>query len=407
MKYFIIMNLIFIFIIIGLLSFFLLIKLFIKCKFPFWSLQPVFHIYDFSYYFLPIGVIQHSLPIKNKYTNFKNIETIDISKLTKWQITKFLQFIQFHFLNNRENGNIFLPKKENILPYFYGHNHICFFTCFKQEENIINLKSNSIQKIDKIYSVMTSRPLNVKINNNNKDANFTVYYVDYLCVDKTKRNQGLAPQMIQTHEYNQRHINKSISISLFKREGKLTGIVPLVVYSTFGFSSERWSKPSELSGDYTILEINGQNIHFLYDFLQDQSSFFYIIIMPEYGNINELLKSENIFIYVIIKEGIIQCSYFLRKSCTFIQKNLEILTCFASINNTNNQVFIQGFKNVFWKIAKNHTFGFCAIEGISHNSIIIGNILLKTKASIISPTAFFFYNFAYPTFKPEKTLIIY
>jgi hypothetical protein len=401
------MNKIYIFIIIGLLSLFLFLKLFIKWKFPFWSIQPVFHIYDFGYYFFPIGIIQHSLPLKNKYTNFKNIETIDFSKLTTWKITKFLQFIQFHFLNNKENGNIFNPKKENILPYFQGHNHLCFFTCYNQEENIIDIKTNSIEKLDKIYSVMTARPLNVKINNGNKNANFSVYYVDYLCVDKGKRNKGIAPQMIQTHEYNQRHLNKYISISLFKREGKLTGIVPLVVYSTFGFHVSRWSKPSELSGEYTILEITGQNIHFLYDFLQDQTSFFDIMIMPEYGNINELLKSGNIFIYVILKEGTIQCCYFLRKTCTFIQRNLEVLSCFGSINNTDNLVFIQGFKNVFWKIAKKYKFGYCAIEGISHNTIIIGNILMKTKASIISPTAFFFYNFAYPTFKPEKTFIIY
>ena len=32
--------------------------------------------------------------------------------------------------------------------------------------------------------------------------------------------------------------------------------------------------------------------------------------------------------------------------------------------------------------------------------------MIKTKPSIISPTAYFFYNFAYLTFKPEKVLII-
>ena len=57
-------------------------------------------------------------------------------------------------------------------------------------------------------------------------------------------------------------------------------------------------------------------------------------------------------------------------------------------------------------IADKNYFGFCAIENISHNNIIINNIMLKTKPSIISPTAYFFYNFAYPTFKAEKVLIL-
>ena len=32
--------------------------------------------------------------------------------------------------------------------------------------------------------------------------------------------------------------------------------------------------------------------------------------------------------------------------------------------------------------------------------------MLKTNPLIKSPTAYFFYNFAYPTFKPDKSLII-
>ena len=51
-------------------------------------------------------------------------------------------------------------------------------------------------------------------------------------------------------------------------------------------------------------------------------------------------------------------------------------------------------------------FGFAAIENISHNNIIIQNIKLKTQPLIISPTAYFFYNFAYPTFKSNKVFII-
>jgi hypothetical protein len=40
------------------------------------------------------------------------------------------------------------------------------------------------------------------------------------------------------------------------------------------------------------------------------------------------------------------------------------------------------------------------------NILIIDNIKTKTKPLIISPTAYFFYNFAYPTFKSNKVLII-
>jgi hypothetical protein len=37
---------------------------------------------------------------------------------------------------------------------------------------------------------------------------------------------------------------------------------------------------------------------------------------------------------------------------------------------------------------------------------LINNIKNKTKPFITSPTAYFFYNFAYPTFKSNKVLIV-
>jgi ribosomal protein S18 acetylase RimI-like enzyme len=346
----------------------------------------------------------HSLPEKNKYTNFKNIETFDFNKISNLKMKKFIQFIKLHYLQKKDN--YFNPKENNILPYFHGHNTYSFFSFYQIEEKMMDVKNNSIIINQKLIAGMTSRPLHVVIHNGNKDAKFDAYYVDYLCVDNSFRKQGIAPEMIQTHEYIQRHLNKSIAVSLFKREGELTGIVPLVVYSTYGFHVKKWSKPLELHAMYSIIEITSNNIHYLHDFLQEQSKLFDIYIFPEWTNLIELLKTENIFIYVVMMEQKIICAYFFKKTCTFIDINLEVLTCFASINKGKKEVFIQGYKNIFWKIADKYHFGFSAIENISHNNIIIQNIIIKTKPYIVSPTAYFFYNFAYPTFKPEKTFIM-
>jgi hypothetical protein len=71
-------------------------------------------------------------------------------------------------------------------------------------------------------------------------------------------------------------------------------------------------------------------------------------------------------------------------------------------------IFIEGFKIALWKIKKKHTeFQYAVIEDISDNNAIIKNIMLRTRPSLISPTAYFFYNFAYSTFKPSKCLILH
>ena len=240
----------------------------------------------------------------------------------------------------------------------------------------------------------------------NKNAKFRAYYVDYLCVDKLYRKKGIAQQIIQTHHYNQRRLNNSIVVSLFKREDELTGIVPLCVYSTYGFNVTTWTKPNDLSAEYKLLEINAQNFHFLFSFMKENNNKFDIVINTEVTNIVELIKTKNIFIYTIIVDDNIICAYFFRKSCVQIEKGIEVLTCFASISNADLDIFIQGFKISFWKIAAENYFGFAAIEDISDNNIIIDNIKQKTKPLIKSPTAYFFYNFAYHTFKSNKVLII-
>jgi predicted GNAT family acetyltransferase len=381
------------------------IYLYIRLKYGFWVLQPVFHIYDFGYMIRPPGIIDSSLPTKNKYTNFKDIETIIFSGLTSIQKQRFVNLIKGNYLQNKDN--IFSPQSENIMPYFIGHNDKSFISFFYNDEHMLNLKKGTMITDRKIIGAMTSRPIHIEINNNgDRDAKFNAYYVDYLCVDSLHRKKGIAPQLIQTHHYNQRQLNKNIIVSLFKREDELTGIVPLCVYSTYGFSVNTWTKPPELSAEYKVLEINSQNYRFLLDFIINHSKQFDIVIHVESTNILELLKTKNIFINAILcDEKIIAC-YFFRKSCVEVEKGLEVLSCFASISNCEDNIFIHGFKISFWKIAAENFFGFSAIENISHNNILINNIMLKTKPLIISPTAYFFYNFAYPTFKSEKVLII-
>jgi ribosomal protein S18 acetylase RimI-like enzyme len=383
---------------------FIIIYSYIKIKYGFWVMQPVFHIYDIGYMLNAPGIIHDTLPEKNKYTNFKNIDTIVFSDISNLQMQRFVNLIRGNYLQNKDN--IFTPQRENIISYLSGHNDKSFISFYNEDYHIIESKSGNTITDKKVIGVMTSRPLNIYINNSDKNADFKAYYVDYLCVDKLHRKKGVAPQLIQTHHYNQRHLNKNIVVSLFKREDELTGIVPLCVYTTYGFPVTTWTKPNDLSGEYKLLEINAQNFHFLFSFIRENQDKFGIVINPEVTNIIELIKTKNIFIYALLVDDSIICAYFFRKSCVQIEKGMEVLSCFASINNTDDNIFIKGFKISFWKIAAENSFGFSAIEEISDNYTIIENLIQKTKPLIKSPTAYFFYNFAYPTFKSNKVFII-
>jgi hypothetical protein len=379
--------------------------MYIRIKYPFWALQPVFHFYDIYYWFINIGVIREELPEKNRYVNLKNIKTINYEQVDNNLLTQFVTLIQLNYLRN--NDNVFKPLKENIVPYFVGHSTKTFWSFFYEKDVLIDNKTNLTIEDEKIIAVITSRPLHVKINSHNKV--FDVYYVDYLCVNKGWRKKNIAPQLIQTHEYNQSHLNKKICVSLFKREEELTGIIPLTVYKTYCFSMRKWGQPQMLEARIVLLDGDKQNMYYLYNFIVETSGLWDIMIYPEISNLIELVNTKNIFVKMLVIDTNIEAVYIFRKSCTFIEKGKEALSCIASIKGHNISVseFIQGFKIATWSIIKTHrNFQYFFIEDISNNNYIINNISIKTYPTAVSPTAYFFYNFAYSPFKNNKCFII-
>jgi hypothetical protein len=383
----------------------LIIYIYIRLKYKFWCIQPVFHFYDFSYWFYNKGIIREELPEKNKYTNFNNIKFYTFKDLqinNKKLLKDFVYFIQNNYLKN--NDNKFEPSLNNIIPYFQNHYADSYFSFYKEDKLLEDIKNNNLIKEKKLIGVMTTRPLHVNINNKQLD----IYYVDYLCVDKQYRKKNIAPQIIQTHEYLQSHSNKKIGVSLFKREDNLTGIVPICIYKTFCFNMQHWLTPFPLKNEIVLLKGDGENLYYLYSFINKNKNNWDLTVLPEISNLIELVRSKNIYIVMIMIENEIEGVYFFRKVCTSIKKGQEVISCFASIKgNIAENDFIHGFKLALSNILKEYKlFYYLCIENISDNNLIINNILIKSIPISINPTAYFFYNFAHHTLKSNKCLII-
>lgn len=397
----------------------LLVCAYIKIRFRFWSIQPVFHVYDF-HHFMKYGVILPQLPEKNRYCNFTNIEFVELQKVTDLQKQECLHLIQSHYLSNGENK--FTPSRENVMPYFVGHRAPCFFSFYYDDELLHDTSpSSTLESIDstdsksisrkKLVGTITTRPLHVSIFHHNQPVvAFDVYYVDYLCVDSAKRKKGIAPQLIQTHDYEERRANQKIAVSLFKRENELTCIVPLCVYKTVAFNMEKWAKPAGfVDGELTVVECGSNNMSFLIDFLRENERQFDICVLPEISNLLELVKTGNVFVWYLMEAETMTSAYFFRKTCTKLEKGHEVLCCFASIKtkDLNTETFAHGFKLALSHICEKHReFYYLSMENISHNGLLVENLLQKNRIVMETPCAYFFYNFAYPTFAGDKVLIL-
>jgi GNAT superfamily N-acetyltransferase len=327
--------------------------------------------------------------------------------------TRFVQLLQRHYLQNGDNR--FLPKESNIFPYFEGHNSPCFLSFYKTKEQV--QQNGDIIEIDKPVGVITSRPLNVTIRTSLKKGTiqFEAAYIDYLCVDSNWRKKGIASQLIATHNYNQCLLKKKAEIALFKREGVLTGIVPLCVFNMYIFPMRKWNKPQDLLPPYSIVECGSSNMHHFYDFLRSESvkKNIDVQVIPEMTNINSLMKSKNIFIYLLVQQvvGVVGC-YFFKKSCTQIEKDKEALICFASVNGLEPEpepkLFACGFKIALSHIClkKDSSYHYVVVEEICDNDIIVANLKLKTLPQTTIPAAYFFYNYAYPTLDKKNFFIV-
>ena len=362
---------------------------FIRLKYGFWFYQPVFHVYDFKYYFFPCGIIQKGLPIKNKFINFVNIKTHSSLESSS---RPFLNLLNSHYHNNEKNQNKYILEEKDFNSHFKSHNNSCFFSTY------------SLFPSNKIIGIMTSRPFTLFFGEKEKES-MNIYYVDYLCVDKAYRKKNIAPQLIQTHEYVQRHAKPDCPVSLFKKEGELTGIVPLCVYDSVCFKCLSWSP---IISTLKIIVCDKKNIHLFNDFLKNCNEFT-IIIQTHIGNMLELIQSGNLFIYMLQKEGddSILAVYIFKLSGMWMEEGQQIITCIGSFfnKNTNNlSTFINGFQIILNKYFINSFY--IVIENISFNHLLIQDMKKRIKPFLISPSAYFFYNFAYPTVSSQKVLVI-
>lgn len=388
------------------------ILMYIKIKYKFWALQPVFHVYDIYYWVVNVGIIRHELPEKNRYTNFKQIETLEFNNVSSKLINDFTQLIRHNYLRNKDN--IYSPKEENITPYFTSHFAKTFWSFYWEPNILTDNKTGELIEDKKLIGVITGRPLHVEFVNKGKEQTFDVNYIDFLCVDKQYRGKNIAPQLIQTHEYKQCHLNKNICVSLFKREEELTAIVPVTTYTTYCFNMHKWMQPQQMEPQITLLVGDKQNIYYLYTFIVNTKYKWDITVLPEMSNLMELVSTNNMYITMLVVKGEIEGAYIFRKTNTYISKDKPALSCICSIRGGNislNQ-FISGFKNSLWTIKETHkekekeNYAYLIIEDISDNWMLIDNISIKTYPEIKSPTAYFFYNFAYHTFKSNRVLII-
>jgi hypothetical protein len=323
--------------------------------------------------------------------------------ITDLQRQIYTNFIKTHYLNSTDTK--YLPTENEIFPFFEGLNQPSYISLYEEPGFLLPSGSEPNKKPiinNKLIGLMTSRPLIVTLDGS---KSFPIYYVDYLCVDQTKRKGGIATQIIQTHIYNERRMNTNIQVSFFKRESQLTNIVPITGYCTYKLPCTAVPRETLPIASIKLIQITKDTMQLLLQFIFKQKEKFKCIIVPDLGNILALIESGNLIIYGLIENQELCACYIFRNSMVYYngERSVDFV---ASISNVCFiEYFYIGFCKSVHQICKELSVTQISFEMISDNTKLFNKYFIKNHSKIVSPTAYYFYNYRMKTIEPDNVFI--
>ena len=373
--------------------------IFVKVKFRFWSLQPVFHIYNLRYWLFPPGIIQHKSPPVTDYYNYK-IQCDTYKNLSTEKKELLYSLIKTNYLYKRDVK--YTPTKSDIFEYFHCHNEPSFISLCYEYFCEYKKGENRFTYSKKLVSCMTSRTLECTLG----DKTIKTSYVDFLCVKKSHRKKGYAPKIIYTHYKKSRDAGAPI-VYLFKREGNINFMVPVTVYYAYTFSTKIWNRVNtQLPNNITCRLISSTNIERLFHYFDEIRSHFKCLILPAFSNIKNQVENNLLFpVMLFDKETPIACYFFKNPQTSYDgRKSMECLASYVTPGY--EEIFTESFPNAVTLVNNKQPFSLFIIENISNNNYLIKEILKKDTVLWKVPMAYYFYNFIYHPFMSTNVFLL-
>jgi len=419
---------------IVLLVCFIAVFVYIKIKYPFWNIQPVFHTYDYWRYFYRIPfIVYKQRPIKTKFYDLNQIQTIPYLECSQQQQIIISNLLQCYYISNEH----ILHNVTNIdiHAFLTGHSEPVYISFYNEPKyaTTIDIHNDSIICSQHSLGIILSKPAIMYFRPTLTEDIYTeipIYYLDYLCINREQDQKKISRKLIQTHEYNQRIKNPSIQISILKKEIDLfEGVIPLVEYITTTYYLRNINFP-KLPSHFHVSQITKENMDLLTDFLylftskneqnEKTEKTFDICIIPNIGNIIALINQQLLYVYCVRHGKTIYGFYFIKDAKTQYEdiddSGGNTLQCIGSVMNYENytntiteSLFYLGFLHSLQQIIKkNQTYKMLLIEDINHNTILLKYWRTKHTPIFTNKTAYYSYNFIYPCspLYPEKCLIL-
>jgi hypothetical protein len=283
-----------------------------------------------------------------------------------------------------------------------------YFTKSIDEHNDISKDiSTNIVRSEKPIACLLSRPVKFWYRPTLREENYTeqtVYFMDYLSVQRDSNVKKVSRTLLQTHEFEQRKQNPDILVSLIKKEIDLfDGVVPLVEYKTDTYYLRNIHFPA-LPPHHEIVRVYKENVAVLTDFIYllthiDNNEMFKICIVPDTGSIMAQIKQSLLYVYAL-RHGEHTLGIYFFKDMKTQYEDIDgntLQLCSSAMNMKNASLFYLGYLHSIQNIIKqNKSYKMLLIENIGHNKILSTNWQKKHSPIFSNKTAYYLFNMVFP-----------
>jgi hypothetical protein len=365
---------------------------FVRIRYPFWSVQPVFHTYDVWRYWCgatPYVIQTTAVSSPTKFLNHALVKTQAFVDATDKDRAQILDLVQCHSLSS---DCVSYTLTETDLAVHCG-SHLsasCLVSTLLDAEG-----------------VLVAYPVRFALSG----VQTTLFYWDHVVLHRQK-NPDLTRTLIQTHEANQRRLYPEIPSSLFRKNVDMSeGIVPLIKFTVSLFSLKQSNvKKPPLAPHCTVTRIGVDKMYIFMDFLFELSTQQgRACLFPEMPAAQARIEANQWLVFAMQSQGQVLAMYAFKDTKMAFEEGggncLELMASRSAVDD--KKAFFAGWLHALHDIlAIRPEFGTLSVSNLGHNSTLVDTWKWKYAPVSTHESAFFLYNLVCSPVAPEQCVWI-
>ena len=269
--------------------------IFVKLRYPFWNLQPVYHTYDRPWaWFRKTPYIVYTKGHESNITKFYSphrVNTIPYGDMSENEIDEWMNFLRCYAIPS--DRVLWTPTKEQWHNVMSNTPLSSMVSLYRNEFGTLHGCTHSVPYKINLYG-----------------EKYSIMYQDMVCKHRDVNDRRILYNLLETHWVHAFKMNSDWTpITLLKKEGNLDscdGMVPLVTYTNYVLNLGAFRVKRGLPGELQCIIMDPVSM----DTFFEQSPFLVKVYPDMYG----MIRTGEMYAYCL-RQGEDVLAFFSRHPC--------------------------------------------------------------------------------------------